>query len=90
MPRVACKRRWLYQSTQAMVANSTSDRVLNGPVGNGPGHPLVVDLLVVPGRLGQEPLQPLDLAMLGAGDRLGAGQPGQGLLRSRGSSSPCR
>jgi hypothetical protein len=38
MPRVACKRRWLYQSTQAMVANSTSDRVLNGPVWNGPGR----------------------------------------------------
>jgi hypothetical protein len=43
-------------------------------------HPLVVDLLVVPGRLRQEPLQPLDLAVLGTGDRLGAGQPGQGLV----------
>jgi hypothetical protein len=30
------------------------------------------------------------LLVLGAADRLGAGQPGQGLLRSRGSSSPCR
>jgi hypothetical protein len=27
-----------------------------------------------------KPLQPLDLAMLGAGDRLGAGQGGQGLV----------
>jgi hypothetical protein len=35
---------------------------------------------VVPGRFREEPLQPLDLAMLGAGDRLGAGQPGQGLV----------
>jgi hypothetical protein len=43
-------------------------------------HPLGVDLLVVPGRLRHEPLQPLDLAVLGAGDRLGTGQPGQGLV----------
>jgi len=43
-------------------------------------HPLVVDLLVVPGRLREEPLQPLDLTMLGAADRLGPGQPGQGLV----------
>jgi hypothetical protein len=28
-------------------------------------YPLVVDLLVVPGRLRQEPLQPLDLTVLG-------------------------
>src|SRR5512132_430724 len=43
-------------------------------------HPLVVDLLGVPGRFRQEPLQPLDLAVLGPGDRLGPGQPGQGLV----------
>jgi hypothetical protein len=43
-------------------------------------HPPVVDLLVVPGRLRQEPLQPLDLVVLGASDRLGPGQPGQGLV----------
>src|SRR5215211_843729 len=43
-------------------------------------HPLVIDLLVVPGRLRQEPLQPLDLTVLGAGDRLDPGQPGQGLV----------
>jgi hypothetical protein len=42
--------------------------------------PALVDGLVVPGRLRQEPLQPLDLAVLGAGDRLGVGQPGQGLV----------
>ena len=36
--------------------------------------------LVVPGRLREEPLQPLDLAVLGPGDRLGPGQPGQGLV----------
>jgi hypothetical protein len=28
-------------------------------------HPLVTEYLVIPGRLGQEPLQPLDLAVLG-------------------------
>ena len=43
-------------------------------------HPLVVDHLVVPGRFREEPLQPLDLAMLGTADRLGTGQPGQGLV----------
>ncbi len=43
-------------------------------------HPLGVDLLVVPGRLRQEPLQPLDLTVLSTGDRLGPGQPGQGLV----------
>jgi hypothetical protein len=43
-------------------------------------HAALVDLLVVPGRLRQEPLQPLDFAVLGAADRLGAGQPGQGLV----------
>src|SRR5512132_3721643 len=43
-------------------------------------HPLVVDLLVVPGRFRQERLQPRDLAVLGPGDRLGPGQPGQGLV----------
>jgi pimeloyl-ACP methyl ester carboxylesterase len=42
--------------------------------------PPLVDRLVVPGRLRQEPLQPLHLAMLGTGDRLGAGQSGQGLV----------
>jgi hypothetical protein len=40
----------------------------------------MVDLLVVPGRLREEPLQPLDLTMLGTDDRLGAGQPGQRLV----------
>jgi hypothetical protein len=43
-------------------------------------YPLVVDHLVVPGRFRQEPLQPLDLAVLGTGDRFGAGEPGQGLV----------
>jgi hypothetical protein len=41
---------------------------------------LVVDLLVIPGRLREEPLQPLDLAVLGTDDRLGPGQPGQRLV----------
>jgi hypothetical protein len=35
--------------------------------------PALVDRLVIPGRLRQEPLQPLDLAVLGAADRLGVG-----------------
>jgi len=43
-------------------------------------HALVVDLLVIPGRLGQEPLQPLDLTVLRAHHGFGAGQPGQGLV----------
>jgi hypothetical protein len=43
-------------------------------------HPPVVDLLVVPGRFRKEPLQPLDLAVLGTGDWLGPGQPGQGFV----------
>jgi hypothetical protein len=43
-------------------------------------HPPLVDLFVVPGRFRQEPLQPLDLAVLGTGDRLGVGQSGQGLV----------
>jgi hypothetical protein len=51
-----------------------------GRVGLQQLDPLPVDGLVVPGRLRQEPLQPLDLAMLGAGDRLGVGQRGQGLV----------
>ena len=51
-------------------------------------HPLVVDLLVVPGRLREEPLQPLDLAMLGPADRLGPGQPGQGLVAIAGQQQP--
>ena len=33
-----CKRRWLNQSTQAIVVNSTSPRCLSGPVWNGPGR----------------------------------------------------
>lgn len=37
-PRVVCRRRWLYQSTHAMVANSTSERVFNGPAWKGPGR----------------------------------------------------
>src|SRR4029453_6070459 len=31
-------------------------------------------------RFRQEPLQPLDFAVLGTANRLGAGQPGQGLV----------
>ncbi len=42
--------------------------------------PLLVDGLVVPGRLRQEPLQPLGLAVLGAHDWFGVGQGGQGLV----------
>ena len=40
----------------------------------------LVDPVEVPGGLGQEPLQPLHGPVLGAGDRLGAGQGGQGLV----------
>jgi len=36
--------------------------------------------LMVSGRFRQERLQPLDLTVLGAGDRLGVGQGGQGLV----------
>ena len=35
---------------------------------------------MIPGRLRQKPLQPLDLTVLGAADRLGPGQPGQRLI----------
>ena len=49
-------------------------------VGHQQPDPLLVDGLVVPARLRQEPLQPLDLAVLGAHDRLGIGQPGQRLV----------
>ena len=41
---------------------------------------VLVDLLVVPGRLGEEPLQALHGPMLGTDQRLGAGQRGQGLV----------
>jgi hypothetical protein len=51
-----------------------------GRVGLQQRDPLLVNPLVVPGRLRQKPLQPLDLAVLGAGDRLGVGQGGQGLV----------
>ena len=40
----------------------------------------LVELLVIPSRFRQEPLQPLDLTVLSASDRLGTGQPGQGLV----------
>ncbi len=43
-------------------------------------HPDLVDRVGVPGRLGQEVLQALGLAVLGAGHRLGVGQRGQGLV----------
>ena len=43
-------------------------------------HAPLVDLVVVPGRLREEPLQPLDLTVLGTRNRFGAGQPGQGLV----------
>src|SRR5512132_2393431 len=43
-------------------------------------HAALVDLVVVPRRFREEPLQPLDFAVLGTGDRLGAGQPGQRLV----------
>ncbi len=51
-----------------------------GRVGLQQLDPLLVDGLVVPGRFRQEPLQPLDLAVLGAHDRFGVGQGGQGLV----------
>lgn len=51
---------------------------------------LVVDGLVVPGRLGQEVLQPLGLAVLRAEDGSGVGQAGQGLLRLLSARSPAR
>jgi hypothetical protein len=43
-------------------------------------QPPGVDLLVVPGRLRQEELQPLRCRMLSPNDRLHAGQTGQGLV----------
>src|SRR5665647_332144 len=36
MPRVECRRRWLNQSTQAIVVNSTSARFFSGPFPTGP------------------------------------------------------
>jgi hypothetical protein len=53
-------------------------------------HPLAVDLLVVPGQLGQEPLQLLDLTVVVAGGRLGAGEPGQRLVAVAGQQQPYR
>lgn len=32
-----CSQRWFHQSTQAIVAISTSVRFFSGPVTNGPG-----------------------------------------------------
>ena len=52
--------------------------------------PLLVDRLMVPGRLRQEPLQPLDLAMLGAHDWFGVGQGGQGLVAITRQQQACR
>jgi hypothetical protein len=49
-------------------------------VGHQQLQPPLVELLVVPAGLGEEPLQPLHGAVLGAGDRLGAGQPGERLV----------
>jgi hypothetical protein len=43
-------------------------------------YPLLVDYLMVPSRFREEPLQPLDLTVLRTHHRLGAGQPGQGLV----------
>src|SRR5512133_2006056 len=43
-------------------------------------QPQLVDLLMIPAGLGEEPLQALPGRMLGTGDRLGAGQGGQGLV----------
>jgi hypothetical protein len=43
-------------------------------------EPALVDPVGVPGRLRQKPLQPLHGRMLGANDRFGAGQRGQGLV----------
>jgi hypothetical protein len=40
----------------------------------------LVELLVVPGRLGEKPLQPLHGLVLGTDDRLGARQRGQRLV----------
>src|SRR4029453_15046514 len=58
------------------------------PLIGSPPPPLVVDLLVVPSRLREEPLQPLDLAVLGPADRLGPGQPSQGLVAVAGQQQP--
>jgi hypothetical protein len=49
-------------------------------VGQQQRQPALVDLLMVPGRLGQEELQALHGCVLGTGDRLGASQRGQGLV----------
>ena len=49
-------------------------------VGHEQLHPALVDLLVVPGRLGEEPLQALHGRMLRADHGLGASQGGQRLV----------
>jgi hypothetical protein len=69
-------------SVRSPVSSIASTLLMGGAVRVGleQRNPLLVNRLVVPGRLGQEPLQPLDLAMLGTGGRLGVGQGGQGLV----------
>jgi hypothetical protein len=51
-----------------------------GRVGHEQLQPPLVDLLVVPGGLRHEERQALQGSMLGAEDRFGAGQGGQGLV----------
>jgi hypothetical protein len=51
-------------------------------------HAPLVDPLVVPAGLGEEPLQALHGLVLGANDRLGAGQRGQGLVAVAGQQQP--
>ncbi len=48
-----CSRRWFHQSTQAIVAISTSVMLFNGPVTNGPGlmHSFLNSPMIEPSRV---------------------------------------
>src|SRR5829696_7150202 len=70
-------------SLRSPVSSMTSTPWVVGAgcrVGQQQLQAVLVDLLVVPGRLRQEPLQALHGPMLGTDQRLGAGQGGQGLV----------
>ena len=75
--------RWRCRSLRSPVSSTTSTPPSWGAVAGSSHNNCTRWSLTccgVPGRLREEPLQPLDLAVLGPGDRLGPGQPGQGLV----------
>jgi hypothetical protein len=59
-----------------------------GRVGHQQLDPALVDPLMIPAGLAEEPLQALHGRVLGANDRLGAGQRGHGLVTVAGQQQP--